>query len=222
MKDWVKEETSKLSRRVEAKNRDEKACRSIEMSRVYGTDIHDLWDAVTNPERIKRWFASVEGDLKEGGKYQIQGNAGGTITRCQSPERIEVTWEYGGDVGWVNISLSPDDENNTRLTLEHISEDTDAFLEFWKKYGPGAMGVGWELGLLGLEQHLNKDGETFKPFSMSEEEWMGTEEGLGFVKASSAGWTEAAIAFGTSEADAQAAGMQIVSFYTGQEAPSED
>ncbi len=222
MKKWVTEETNKLERRIEAKTWDGKSCRAIVMSRVYGTDISDLWDAVTRPERIKRWFAAVEGDLHEGGKYQIKGNAGGTIKRCDAPERIEMTWEYGGDLGWVNISLVQDDKNSTRLTLEHIAQDVGSFLEFWDKYGPGAMGVGWELALLGLEQHLNRDSETFKPFSMSEEEWMGTEEGRGFVRASSDGWVDASINFGTSERDAKAAGKQTAAFYTGQELQTEE
>lgn len=222
MNKWVSEESNKLDRCVEAKTWDGKSCRAIVISRVYATDISDLWNAVTKPERIKGWFAAVDGDFREGGKYQIKGNAGGTINRCEEPRRIELTWEYGGDVGWVNISLASDDEHSTRLTIEHISQDVDSFLEFWNKYGPGSMGVGWELALLGLEQHLNKGGETFKPFSMSEEEWMGTEEGQGFVRVSSDGWVDASMKFGTSEEAATAAGKQTVAFYTGQELSTEE
>jgi uncharacterized protein YndB with AHSA1/START domain len=55
--------------------------------RSYDTTVADLWDAITTPERPARWFLPVEGDLKLGGRYQLKGNAGGTITHCQPPKR---------------------------------------------------------------------------------------------------------------------------------------
>jgi uncharacterized protein YndB with AHSA1/START domain len=45
--------------------------------RAYPTDSADLWDCLTNPERIPRWFLPVTGELAEGGRYQVVGNAGG-------------------------------------------------------------------------------------------------------------------------------------------------
>src|SRR5690348_15960946 len=64
------------------------------ISQVYPTDIDDLWDVVTNAERIARWFMPVEGELKEGGHYQLIGNASGTITNCDKPRSYAATWEY--------------------------------------------------------------------------------------------------------------------------------
>ena len=54
-------------------------------SRSYDTDIDDLWEAITNAERIPRWFLPITGELRLGGRYQLQGNAGGTITACEPP-----------------------------------------------------------------------------------------------------------------------------------------
>ena len=34
--------------------------------RTYDAPIEDVWDAVTNPERISRWFLPVSGDLRAG------------------------------------------------------------------------------------------------------------------------------------------------------------
>ena len=38
----------------------------------------------------------------------------------------------------------------TRLTLEHIAHEDEEGLKFWDQFGPGAVGVGWDLALLGL------------------------------------------------------------------------
>jgi hypothetical protein len=43
------------------------------VSQSYDTDQDDLWDAVTNIERIPRWFLPISGDLKVGGSYQLEG-----------------------------------------------------------------------------------------------------------------------------------------------------
>lgn len=44
--------------------------------------IEDLWDEVTNPDRIPHWFMPVSGDLEPGGRHQLEGNAGGVIEIC--------------------------------------------------------------------------------------------------------------------------------------------
>ena len=82
-----------VTRTVAALERDGKPARAVTLSRTYATSIDDLWDAVTNPERLPRWFAPVEGDLKPGGRYQVVGNAGGTIPACQAPRLFDLTWE---------------------------------------------------------------------------------------------------------------------------------
>jgi hypothetical protein len=106
--------------------------------RSYDTTVDDLWDAITTPERLARWFMPVEGDLRLGGRYQLKGNAGGTITRCKRPTALDVTWEAMGVTSWVNVRLSSDG-SKARLTLEHIAHKD---------------GIGWDLGLFGLERHL--------------------------------------------------------------------
>ena len=61
----------------------------------------DLWDALTSKERLPRWFAQVDGDLQLGGRFQVKGNAGGTITACAPPKSFSATWEFGGGVSWI-------------------------------------------------------------------------------------------------------------------------
>ncbi|MEM7635602.1 MAG: SRPBCC domain-containing protein [Pseudomonadota bacterium] len=79
-------------REVDERTRMGNPVRVVRAERVYMTGQTDLWDALTNIERIRRWFSPVSGELHLGGRYQIEGNAGGTITRCDEPEALDVTW----------------------------------------------------------------------------------------------------------------------------------
>lgn len=202
-------------RLVEGRDHEGKPARAVVATRTYDTDAQDLWDAITNPERLPRWFLPVEGDLRLGGRYQLKGNAGGAITRCEAPRRLDVTWEYAGEVSWVNVTLEPKARDRTLLTLEHIAH-VDVKPEFWDQFGPGAVGVGWDLALNGLTLHL-ETGKTLDHVEM--EAWSMSAEGKAFVTASSDDWCRASIAYGTPEAAARAAAARTTAFYTGAPPP---
>ena len=72
--------------------------RTVRLERDYDAPIEDVWDALTNPERIGRWFLPISGDYRLGGRYQFEGNAGGEIVECERPNRLKVTWVYGENV----------------------------------------------------------------------------------------------------------------------------
>ena len=40
---------------------------AVRVEDVYDTDVDDLWQACTTPERLARWIAEVSGDLRVGG-----------------------------------------------------------------------------------------------------------------------------------------------------------
>ena len=40
---------------------------SVLMRRSYDAPIGDVWDALTQPDRIKRWFMPISGELRAGG-----------------------------------------------------------------------------------------------------------------------------------------------------------
>jgi Activator of Hsp90 ATPase homolog 1-like protein len=84
-----------------------------------------------------------------GGRFQLEGNAGGDITECEPPRRLAITWELGGQASVATLDLASAGAA-TELTLRHALPDVD----HWATYGPGAVGVGWELGLLGLAIYL--------------------------------------------------------------------
>ena len=186
--------------------------RCVKGTRTFQTDADDLWDALTNPERLPRWFLPISGDLKVGGNYQLEGNAGGKINRCDRPEVLEVTWECGGNVSWVNIRLEPDGVG-TRLTLEHIMGKDEASEEHWKKYGPGATGVGWDLSFLGLGMHL-ATGETIEQEASNQ--WMASEPGKAFIRACAQAWGEVHIGSGESADVAKAMADATAAAYTGE------
>lgn len=188
------------------------AARVVSGSATYDTDLNDLWDAVTNPERIPRWFLPISGDLKTGGQYQLEGNAGGKITRCDPPEAFDITWECGGNVSWVRVRLDAHD-NGARLTLEHIMAKDEASEAHWRKYGPGAAGVGWDLSFVGLDLHL-RTGEKVSPEEA--ENWTTTEEGKTFIRASATAWGEAHVDSGENEPVATEMADQTAKFYCGE------
>ena len=180
-------------------------------TRDYPTGIDDLWNAITDGERIARWFMPVSGDLRLGGRYQLEGNAGGTIDRCEPPRLLAVTWEFGGNTSWVNVVLEAAGDESTRLRLEHIAQESAEGQAFWDQFGPGAVGVGWDLGLMGLAKHIETGGEPLP----REEEFLLTPDGRLFAGQSSEGWRAAAIAFGTDPATAKGAAERTTAFYTG-------
>jgi uncharacterized protein YndB with AHSA1/START domain len=180
------------------------------ISQVYDTGQDDLWDAVTSPERITRWFLPVSGELREGGKYQFEGNAGGTISRCDKPRGFAATWEYNGDVSWVEVRLTPEGDGRTRFELEHVAHVAD---EFWEQYGPGAVGIGWDAGLLGLAMHLADPAAPRDQAAI--EAWMGSDEGKLFYRLSSDSWAEAAVTDGTDPAVARERADRCYAAYTG-------
>ena len=202
-----------VRREVSTHERDGKRARTVTASRSYDTTPEDLWDALSNPERIPRWFLPVSGDLRPGGRYQLEGNAGGAITGCEPPRRLAVTWEFGGNTSWVEVRLTPEGEGRTRLELAHeMYED-----EHWAQYGAGATGIGWEMALLGLGEHLASEEAVDPQDAMA---WMGSPEGHEFIQRSGDGWSAAAVADGATEAEARAAAARTHAFYTGAPEPA--
>jgi len=202
------EQINAVTRRVGSGVFREGEARTVQIGRTYDAPPEDVWDACTNPERLPRWFLPVSGDLREGGRYQVQGNAGGLIERCEPPKSFTATWEFGGQVSWIELRLSEVAGGGTRLELEHIAHVND----HWAQFGPGAVGVGWDLALLGLTRHLSTgaavDPQTATTFPAS-------EEGRRFIGESSRGWCEAAIAAGADAAEATAAAERTFAFFTG-------
>ncbi len=185
--------------------------RVMTISQRYQTVVEDLWDALTNPERIPRWFLPVSGELSPGGRYQLEGNAGGTVERCDPLKSFAATWEFGGQVSWIEVRLTAEPGGWTRLELEHVAHVDD---DLWVQFGPGAVGIGWDGAFMGLASHLSGD-RTAGLDPQQVAAWQASEDGKLFMALSSERWREASVAAGTDEAAAKAAADRCTAFYTG-------
>ena len=200
-----------VTRSVRHFEKDDKPASTVTLTRLYDTDVDDLWEALTSAERIPRWFLPVEGDLNLGGKYQLKGNAGGTITACTPPTHFASTWEFGGAVSWIDVRLAAE-RGKARLTLEH----TAILEDHWNQFGPGAVGIGWDLALMGLARHLASGAPVDRATAMV---WMGSPNGKEFMSQSGECWRAAHVDSGEDPASAKQRSDRTIAFFRGEIPP---
>ncbi|CAN5496900.1 SRPBCC family protein [soil metagenome] len=196
------------AREAETREHHGRTARVVTVTRTYPSGPADVWSAMTTAERIPRWFLPVTGDLEVGGHYQLEGNAGGVVESCDPPHSFSVTWEFGGDVSWVEVARAPA-YGGTELVLRHVAHVDD---ERWAEFGPGAVGVGWDLGLRGLLLHLESGGPV-DPAGFAA--WTVSEDGRAYVTGASEAWGDASVAAGEDGAAARSAAARTTAFYTG-------
>jgi uncharacterized protein YndB with AHSA1/START domain len=139
------EELAAIHRNVVRDDAGEKV--AVTLSRAYDAEAEDVWDALTNPERLPRWFYPISGDLRVGGSFQLEGNAGGEIRRCDRPTWLRVT--FGGPDSVLDVHLAATGDKTT-VELTHTVPLAMA------GSGAGALfvGPGWDGALLGLGVNL--------------------------------------------------------------------
>jgi uncharacterized protein YndB with AHSA1/START domain len=117
---------------------------SVLLRRDFRASAQDVWDAIADPDRMKRWFLPVSGNLHEGGDFQLEGNAGGRILRCDPPRLLRVT--FGTETSIVEVRLTPTGDEETALELEHTVPIALA------GSGAGALyvGPGWDGAVMAL------------------------------------------------------------------------
>jgi uncharacterized protein YndB with AHSA1/START domain len=200
------DELSAVRRRVGMGTLAAREARTVTLRRTYDAPLEDVWDAITTGERISRWFLPVSGDLRLGGRFQLEGHAGGEILHCEPPHTLKVTWGMGeGDPSEVVVRLTTAGDA-TDLELEHTAAVPP---EMWETYGPGAVGVGWDGALLGLALHLR--GQSME--ASEREAWDRSEEGKAFMTASAIAWAAAHEEAGASSEEATAAAKNTTEFY---------
>jgi uncharacterized protein YndB with AHSA1/START domain len=209
----VKQQINAVRREVGSRVLEAGEARSVIISQTYDTDVDDLWDACTDAERISRWFLPVSGELRLGGRFHLEGNASGTIERCDPPKSFAATWEFAGATSWIEVRLSPDPAGDgTRFELEHIAHVD----EHWDEFGPGAVGVGWDMGLVGLARYL-ASGVAADPDVAAA--WVASDDGRLFMRLSGERWRDADIAAGADPDAARAAADRTLAAYTGAPEP---
>lgn len=206
----MKEVANFLGVTVRAVERGEYASKPAKIviaSAEYETDIEDLWDAITDAQRISRWLCPVTGDLRLSGRYHLEGNASGLIKECERPSHLGLTWEYDDQATWVSVDLDQLQGDRTSLRLQHFVPDDDK----WRTFGPGAVGVGWDLALLELARHLSNPYAAKIAHGIDR---VTSNEANNFVAACCNAWCAADIAFGTDRVTAEERSTSTRQFYT--------
>ncbi|HEX4704695.1 MAG TPA: SRPBCC family protein [Pseudonocardiaceae bacterium] len=179
--------------------------RTVLLRRDFDAPIDDVWDACTDADRISRWFLPVTGDLRLGGTYQLEGNAGGEILRCEPPRLLRVSWIFGElPPTEVEVRLTGADDR-TVFELEHVAIVDPAM---WEQFGPGAVGIGWDLTLIGLTAHLS-GASTQIP-----KDWQRTPAALEFITRSGEAWGVAYQKSGATADEAEATTRTTIAAYT--------
>lgn len=197
-----------VDREVHGGDHEGKPAKTVIVAQTYPTSVEDLWNAVTTADRIPRWLMPITGELTLGGRYQLVGNASGTVLECDAPRFLKVTWEYGGKVSWVTATIEQAANNSARLTVEHIAHVE----EHWARFGPGAVGIGWDLMLLALARHIETGRATVAEEGV---QWMMSGNAKDFMKRSGDAWQQADVASGTDPETARATAEQTFAAYTG-------
>lgn len=193
-------------------DRDGKSTRIVRASRTYPTNQSDLWAALTEKVRIKRWFADISGDLELGGRFAIKDNADGEIMACEPPRMLALTWEFGGIVSWVRVTVE-EAEDGAILMLEHEMPTDEESEAHWVQYGPGATGVGWEMAFIGLDVHLSDDGRSLLDTGAA---WAEGTQGKATLRAWAKAWGEAHVRSGAPKLVANGMADRTADFYTGE------
>lgn len=179
----------------------------VELRRTYSGDIDDVWEALTDPERLPRWFAPVRGDLRSGGRYQVEGNAAGTILTCDPPNSFTATWEFAGAVSWIAVDLAADgDRTVVRLTHRQRTDN-----DHWRTFGPSAVGLGWDLSFLGLGLHLDSGAAVDSEAEMA---WSVSAEGIAWLTRCGDAWSAADVSGGCDEETARQRAAASIGFFT--------
>ena len=122
--------------------------------RTYDAPIEDVWDACTDPERLRRWYVPVTGDLHVGGRFEQAMMGGGEVVECDAPRYLKVS--LGGGADEIELRLSADG-SSTRLELQHATTIDEHEIGGETYDAIFCMGGGYYPRLLALDRHLRGD-----------------------------------------------------------------
>lgn len=116
----------------------------------YDTDIDDLWSALTEPHRLARWIAEVDGDLELGGEFHArftsEWEGTGRIAVCEPPRRLLLQTRQAGESteNVIEATLAADGDQ-TILVIEERGMPLEQ-LPFY--------GAGWQVHAEDLAAHV--------------------------------------------------------------------
>jgi uncharacterized protein YndB with AHSA1/START domain len=192
----IAEQIGATSREVSRQHTESGETVAVTLQRRYLADPADVWEAITDPERVRRWFMPLTGDLREGGNFQLEGNASGDILKCEPPRHLMVT--FGGASSIVDVQLSGESQQ-TLLKLTHSVPIELA------GSGAGALyvGPGWDGALMGIAVYLA--GEVTEDLVAAANSPQIQDFNVSSIKE----WVASIEASGTADADAISAAQQV-------------
>lgn len=112
----------------------------LRMERRYDAAPEAIFDAWTNPEVLRRWWAaapdwetpSAEVDLRAGGRYRLtmrdpsvgaEHTVGGEYVEVRRPDRLTYTWAWEPEPG------GPDMGPPSRVTVDFVADGTGTRVE---------------------------------------------------------------------------------------------
>lgn len=122
---------------------------AVQMEDLYDSDVDDLWSAITDPRRLARWIAEVEGDLRPGGRIHARFTSAwegpGRIDVCRAPHQLVVTMSPGTSEETVIEATLVAEKDGTRLVVEERGIPLDEIAGF---------GAGWQAHVEDLTAYL--------------------------------------------------------------------
>jgi len=65
----IAKEIGAITRQVAKQQTESGEIVAVTLQRHYPAEVADVWQAITDPGRIRRWFLPLSGDLREGGNF---------------------------------------------------------------------------------------------------------------------------------------------------------
>jgi uncharacterized protein YndB with AHSA1/START domain len=129
--------------------REENGRGTVHVEDVYPTDIDDLWSAISEPERLKRWLVEIDGDTAIGGSFTARFTSGwegnGRVDVCDAPRRLVVTMFEDESDQTVTEAILTTEGSGTRLTIEERGLPLDEY---------AGHGSGWQAHIEDLALYL--------------------------------------------------------------------
>jgi len=126
----------------------------------YDTTIDDLWAAITEPDRLARWYGQVEGDLQLGGAFRMYLAADdiestGRVEACEPPRRLLVTTRET-DESYRKGQGAPPFDATIEATLTADGEQTILVIEIrgMSLDKIAFYGAGWQIHVENLAAYL--------------------------------------------------------------------
>jgi uncharacterized protein YndB with AHSA1/START domain len=109
--------------------------RAVVFRRRYPHPVDDVWSAITESDRLARWFGSFEGTPSPGGTVMLtmlaEEDAGGepatvNIVECEPPQRLVLDITEATQGAWrIAVTLAPDNGATTLLFEQPVPPDMD-------------------------------------------------------------------------------------------------